>query len=862
MFLYEKELSRILEEKTHELLHVLEEKAGCLLRELSGVDKVTLTKLRSIMDDYYNAENQLSEYVQKYKHDLTVAQGTISHEFEKMKSDIETETAKAETAFTADLAKIRSDFEKQMITYCESYLMEDYTREVIKRIAEESHPFEVVQKTGNSKTQVMSQNATSEALKDNYKIGVRLTEGTDLDTLTESGVYYCDAFAIGNTLLNCPDSNAFKMEVNSLFNSNRPQQIIYGTLSGNIYRRTMGSDGWRDWKRFATYEELTEAITTTSTELTEAIKDNRKIGVRLTEGTDLDTLTEAGVYYCDAFAIGKTLLNCPDSNAFKMEVNSLFNSNRPQQIIYGTLSGNIYRRTMGSDGWRDWKRFATYEELTEAITTTSTELTEAIKDNRKIGVRLTEGTDLDTLTEAGVYYCDAFAIGKTLLNCPDSNAFKMEVNTLFNSKRPQQIIYGTLSGNIYRRTMGSAGWNKWAEITSKDISLDHASRKALAIINKVKQTFTPATTIPASYLGSQDELFFYEGQSYEGIPYSSVHNNERDCFYNFTPETLFSMFKNPDSKMYGYENERQSAKTYTGAVCSSYVSWFINSDICYTTYDFKNLMETKNFVDIEDLEIGDIIWESGHVSVVSGFKSTHDGEITVIVSEMVTPVFRTKEYSRSAFLKYLKEHNASIGRLPEQGLPRTMREIIVVDDCISECGDNTFFALGTDMWMMINGETLSVLPPDNDTWVTVDKTSLPTKIGNTTQYNLSSIINAVGIWKFKTELSNGKESKLAIYEPPTVHLSDETVTVSVAEGCKIHSYDVLYVYLSDDGKYHNMKMVCEPTVTPQYKAVVKDNVFTINASKIKERYAGYFVRVYFDTGCGKTHVDSNVVMCN
>lgn len=162
MFIREKELSRKLEEKTHELLHVLEEKKDALLKELSGVDKATLTKLRSIMDDYYNAENQLSAYVQNYKKELTVAQGTISHEFEKMKSDIETETAKAETAFTADLSKIRSDFEKQLVAYCESYLMEDYTREVINRIAEESQPFEVVHEMGDSTTQVMSQKASSE----------------------------------------------------------------------------------------------------------------------------------------------------------------------------------------------------------------------------------------------------------------------------------------------------------------------------------------------------------------------------------------------------------------------------------------------------------------------------------------------------------------------------------------------------------------------------------------------------------------------------------------------------------------------------------------------------------------------------
>ena len=123
----------------------------------------------------------------------------------------------------------------------------------------------IVQETGDDESAVMSQKAVteeldhlSEQIADNYKIAIYLKAGTDLDTITEPGVYYCDAYSVGSTLLNCPDSNAFKLVVDNVYSSTRPQQIFYGSLSGYIYRRTMTSLGWSEWNRFATYDELVD----------------------------------------------------------------------------------------------------------------------------------------------------------------------------------------------------------------------------------------------------------------------------------------------------------------------------------------------------------------------------------------------------------------------------------------------------------------------------------------------------------------------------------------------------------------------------------------------------------------------------
>lgn len=71
MFLLEKELMRKLEKRTHELVHELETRIERTFSELSGVDKVTLTKLREIISDFYNAKAEISEISKRELREFT-----------------------------------------------------------------------------------------------------------------------------------------------------------------------------------------------------------------------------------------------------------------------------------------------------------------------------------------------------------------------------------------------------------------------------------------------------------------------------------------------------------------------------------------------------------------------------------------------------------------------------------------------------------------------------------------------------------------------------------------------------------------------------------------------------------------------
>lgn len=420
MYFYEKELSRKLEDKTHELLHLLEEKKDCLLKELSGVDKITLTKLRFLMDDYYNAENRLSEYVQNYKKELTVAQGTISREFEKMKSDIEAETAKTETAFTSDLAKIRSDFENELIQYCNSYLMEDYTREVIARIAEESTPYSVVQTTGNSTTQVMSQDATTRELvklseekvdKDAEPIPIN----ADINMYTEIGNYRVADVETAQTVSNLPIVKSGRLTVYETSNTEHINQeyttIGTGDAFGKYYR-SCDKGVWSEWHMAVDLELLKSTSFMIESDKCENIVAE----------TDLNDITEKGNYRILSAAVAKTVKNIPIAISGRLSVMELTNDTHIAQIfVCAATTLQMYIRNYNSGVWTEWFKVATNAQI-DTLTDSISDINKALANTLKsTNLTVTDGnssnyfTDFNDIPMNTVYKIE---YGHNLLNAP------------------------------------------------------------------------------------------------------------------------------------------------------------------------------------------------------------------------------------------------------------------------------------------------------------------------------------------------------------------------------------------------------------------------------------------------------------
>ena len=77
------------------------------------------------------------------------------------------------------------------------------------------------------------------------------------------------------------------------------------------------------------------------------------------------------------------------------------------------------------------------------------------------------GTDLNTLTQSGRYAPQNSSAASTLVNCPVSAGFILEVNRRFGSYVGTQTIYS--GSRIYCRSYSSSGWGNWFQYTGAQV---------------------------------------------------------------------------------------------------------------------------------------------------------------------------------------------------------------------------------------------------------------------------------------------------------------------------------------------------------------------------------------------------------
>ena len=66
MFLYDKDMERVMQHKKREVIKELEDCKNRILKELSGVDKITLTRLREIIADYNRIDFNINEKIKTF----------------------------------------------------------------------------------------------------------------------------------------------------------------------------------------------------------------------------------------------------------------------------------------------------------------------------------------------------------------------------------------------------------------------------------------------------------------------------------------------------------------------------------------------------------------------------------------------------------------------------------------------------------------------------------------------------------------------------------------------------------------------------------------------------------------------------
>lgn len=95
------------------------------------------------------------------------------------------------------------------------------------------------------------------SVADIYGLGTSISSGTDLNTLTQVGVYYCSTAGIASSLTNCPSVYPFRLEVCTTNGLTRYLQTLIdavpsGSLAGSltVYRRVYTASGWGAWRKF------------------------------------------------------------------------------------------------------------------------------------------------------------------------------------------------------------------------------------------------------------------------------------------------------------------------------------------------------------------------------------------------------------------------------------------------------------------------------------------------------------------------------------------------------------------------------------------------------------------------------------
>ena len=188
------------------------------------------------------------------------------------------------------------------------------------------------------------------------------------------------------------------------------------------------------------------------------------------------------------------------------------------------------------------------------------------------------------------------------------------------------------------------------------------------VLEKGKETmefrWTPKRNVPKTgKQGNGTLVFFEEGLPIVGIPYSGTQEIDKVVGFDVSMETYATAANNPYSLLYTEcirKDEQQysawgktyngipSAGAYMGSVCAEHAAFCAGLPLAIKTGTMASkvgiVLGRTLQQDESPLQIGDLIWISGHCICIEGVKRNEKGEVTaVIVSEQSsTSVAKTR----------------------------------------------------------------------------------------------------------------------------------------------------------------------------------------------------------------------------
>lgn len=232
---------------------------------------------------------------------------------------------------------------------------------------------------------------------------------------------------------------------------------------------------------------------------------------------------------------------------------------------------------------------------------------------------------------------------------------------------------------VFKRTDGAAFTNAEmpnycsikASYPSLSSNVTHDVPKNIGVLNAIlnAKQCREINYVTAAVLPNQASDFA-KGVTIEGLPYSSSRRENLFVPNNVSFHTFLSAMTNPKAYVYTEKLDEapyymDNARTYYGTVCSIFVGYALGLKINHTTIEWFDIdgMELIENQSAYGIELGDTLYETGHVRMVTDITRDTRGRIVSIeVMEAAPPVVRKVNYTASSFDNLLADRKITIYR--------------------------------------------------------------------------------------------------------------------------------------------------------------------------------------------------------
>ena len=243
------------------------------------------------------------------------------------------------------------------------------------------------------------------------------------------------------------------------------------------------------------------------------------------------------------------------------------------------------------------------------------------------------------------YYVDEDLNGGSLVFTKAGNTYQMTLQSLFfgDCVITDFMGYGTVEAQELLSNLDSPDGN-FPQNNQKPASRGAlparvGNRKTLSqgvqnIVKRAYQMTNIQWTPLANITGWNNEMTYYAGQTYTGLPYG------QPVYASYVPwSTSLTDFigavNNPNSKMYTSQSTYDSVAPYYSCDCSAFVSWAWNLNSRQTTSSIPNYATLVSSSTYTGLQVGDCFCKRGsHVVLVTDITYDDNGAINgVEISE-------------------------------------------------------------------------------------------------------------------------------------------------------------------------------------------------------------------------------------